>query len=285
MYYIISLISFGIGFVIGWHPTFESVRNYVTTGISFAILVGVITLVFKLWEILREEGRERSEKRKNHSKQLFTALQSLTADLYFEDGMFIPTSPNEKYLEEAKAHIESGYLKEAWEYYKKRDLSINNYNDIKAQDIFKKTTEKIIKELQQKSPSLIEWNGLGQPPIKYFRPENIFSCVRYIISHSYKQIFPFDNSIQIVLQNNQWLLSCKSVIVASDNKDELLAIKQIIIDDMKKAFDEDDFNVIKKCFNSAINNHDLFVEGIKTVIKEVENDIHLKGKCSICEKY
>lgn len=281
---LIALISFGVGFIVGWHPTFESVRNYVTTGISFAIVVGVITLVFKLWEILREGRRERLEKRKNHSKQLYTALHSLTVDLYFEDGMFIPTTQNEKYLEEAKAHIDSGYLKQAWEYNKRQEQSINNYN-LKAQDFFKITTEKIIKELRQKSPSLTEWSGLDQSPAKYFRPKNIFSCVRYIISHSYKQIFAFDDFIQIVLQNNQWHLFCNGDIATSDNKDELLAIKQIITDAIKKAFGENDFNLIKKHFNSATNNHDLFVQGMKTVIKEVENDIPLEGECSICKKF
>ncbi len=54
---LIALIFFGVGFIVGWHPTFETVRNFVITGLSLG-------LVFNMVGLFAEVFKERKEKKR-----------------------------------------------------------------------------------------------------------------------------------------------------------------------------------------------------------------------------
>lgn len=52
-YIAIGIISFGVGFLVGWHPAFESIWSRVATGLSVALvinMVGILTKIFTDWK-------------------------------------------------------------------------------------------------------------------------------------------------------------------------------------------------------------------------------------------
>lgn len=53
----IAFFFFGAGFIVGWHPTFESVRNFVINGLSFGVVIGVGGFLAKLYKDRRETKR------------------------------------------------------------------------------------------------------------------------------------------------------------------------------------------------------------------------------------
>ncbi len=287
---IIALIFFGFGIIVGYslygYPTFESIRNWIIGGLSAGIVIGVVTVGIKLVEFLKGWSIAKEAKHRNHSEEsLYPALQSFTAKLYFENGRFIPTISNDKYYLEAESHIESGYLKTAWEYKKKRDSFINIYNP-KFQDLSKAAAEKIIKCIRQKNPSLSAWNGRGNIPTKYYRPDFLHSDIEYIVAYSYKQTFDFDSSVYIEQYNKgQWRLRVGGVSAVSDSRDELLEIKQAFKVVLADVLIKEDFKKLMTCYGEIIHNHELFVKSINAILKDVENKIPLRGKCEICKKF
>jgi glutathione peroxidase-family protein len=58
---LIALIFFGVGFIVGWHPTFESVRNFVITGLSVGVLIEMGGFLRELYKEYREEKAKETE--------------------------------------------------------------------------------------------------------------------------------------------------------------------------------------------------------------------------------
>lgn len=59
---LIALTFFGVGFIVGWHPTFESVRNFIIGGISLGLVIEVVGLLRELFKERREERTKKREK-------------------------------------------------------------------------------------------------------------------------------------------------------------------------------------------------------------------------------
>lgn len=70
-----ALISFGIGFIMGWHPTFESVRNFVIGGLSLGLVIEVVGLLRELFKEHREERAKKIESQ-NEKRTIFGRLLS-----------------------------------------------------------------------------------------------------------------------------------------------------------------------------------------------------------------
>lgn len=73
-YLVVGLISFGFGVLVGWHPTFESVRSFIIGGISLGLVIEVVGLLRELFKERREENSKRCEilegYLRDHSKDL-----------------------------------------------------------------------------------------------------------------------------------------------------------------------------------------------------------------------
>ena len=59
----IAIFAFVAGFVVGWHPTFGSVRNFIIGGMSFGLVVEVVG-------VLRELFKERRDRRVKEREKL-----------------------------------------------------------------------------------------------------------------------------------------------------------------------------------------------------------------------
>ena len=249
--------------------------------------------------ILREWFRERTEKRKTHAKLLYPALQALANKINLGSlPIYLPIS-NEKWSEEADEHIKSGYFKEVWQYKIERDNLILIYNPM-VQDFAKSTTEKIKAKLAKKVPSLIEWNGNGKPPIKYFSPTYLSLDIESVVLQSYKQ--PFDIDRYCVIQRvgteptngeylksiladqygvGRWKLTINRDFAEGNNESEMLQVKQIVIAILKAALIGESFVKIKKCYEDIKSNDELFVNSVEVILKKIDNDIPLEGKCEL----
>ena len=149
-YITIILISFGFGVIVGYsahgYPTFENIKSFILTGLSVG---GALSLIIEGIGILRDYLKEKNEKLLSHSKLLvdknlkfrtntgiyFAHDNSLDLQIktefsydkleYNSDFDYLSDKP---YSYEVDAHLENGYLKEAWKHKKERDDYINKHN-------------------------------------------------------------------------------------------------------------------------------------------------------------
>ena len=174
------------------------------------------------------------------------------------------------------------------------------------------TKEEILKQIKKRNLSLIEWDGVGQAPINYFVPEYLFEDVGYVIRSSYERYFDIDKYCTISQNNDsnnsksttkgdilhnviisnypeycdiKWKLTINRSFAESSNKTDIEELKQIIKETLNVILAKDDFSRLKKYKNCAEREYSFFLSGIAEIIKNIENDIPLKGKCEICKKY
>lgn len=72
---LIALISFAVGLIVGWHPTFAGVRSFLIGGVGFGFIVQIIGIL-REW---RKEHREEQSKQiesENEKRRLFGNLLS-----------------------------------------------------------------------------------------------------------------------------------------------------------------------------------------------------------------
>lgn len=301
---IISLVFFGIGVIFGYiisgNSTLGQILSYVPIGL--AILGG-----FEVVSILREWFRERTEKRKTHAKLLYSSLQSLTNKIDLGTLPVQSNTPSQKYSKEVEEHLRSGYLKDSWDYKKERDNLILMYNPM-IDNFINNITGKIKTEINQKIPSLIEWNEEGQKPTKYFSMKYISLNVKGVILCSYNQMFEIGTFCHIIHDENRWKVYIDynlendlrfrlpiyqntidkflvfinaTSLSESDNESEMLLVKQIIITVLKSAFTGESYAKIKECYEGIKRNDELFVNSVEVILKKIDNDIPLKGKCTL----
>ena len=164
-----------------------------------------------------------------------------------------------------------------------------------------------MKEITERNLSLIEWNLEEPTPTNYFIPEYLFDDVENIVQSSYGRFFDIDRYCIISLNdtdlksiNNKGLLG--DIIIANyperfkrklkihhdfaeGDINDIETLKQIIKETIDSALKTDDFNALKRYKKDAMEEYDLFLKGINEIIKSVDNDSLLKGKCKICKEY
>lgn len=266
---------------------------------------------------INHEKKEKKEKKKlDHSKLLIDKELKFRTNTYIDfsddDNLElciketpIDTQTHENYSNEINTHLEKGYS-EVWKHKTECDSIINNHNNL-AKLFLDATKEEIIKKIEKRNLSLIEWNGKGQSPRKYFIPEYLFLDVEYIIHNSYFQYFNIEkycaieqSDISLNSKTNEdiltativeqypehfeWKLTINHKFAESDFND-IKELKQIIKAILNVALTKDDFNKLKKYKKDADMEHGLFKSGITEIIKNVDNDIPLNHECRICENY
>lgn len=291
---IYCIISFGFGFIFGYFVSgyFADILKLIVAGISAGLTIQAI-----------QTYKEIREKRLIHSKVLLdNNLKYRTkTDIFFEHDntlnlkvktkyslgkqedeleLSLPLSER-RYSKEVDAHLESGYFKDVWEHGTERDKLINEHNAM-AKGFLKDIIERIISEIEKTNPSLIEWDGMRQPPVKYFQPRNISYSVCYVSHGFYEQMFDLDKYYVIKPESDKWILATEYALAASDNQNEMQEIKQIIITTLNDVLAGEIFKALKRYYQDIKEKHDLYVNGISERIKEVENGIPLKGSCRFC---
>ncbi len=373
-YLVVGLISFLFGVIVGYsfhgYPTFESILKWIIGGLSFAI---VVPMTLEGVKMFFDTYKAKQAKLKHHSKnELYPAIQTLTDNL--EIGLFISSHiPDKKYSNEVYKHITDGYPDGADKLMKERNYAINRFNSMVHSFI-----ETIIKEIEtktkQKIPYLVEWNGVGQPPLKHFNTKIISEDAGDVIKKSYRQQFEVEEFWHIKSENGRWklyskpeYLFCWNDVPGKDNdrlmeflkkrfgvdwvekasvksddsntinltfKDNSLILKHnkeetkitLQIDDgrtdefimklengrlniynpsiVESDFDSDvkdakhviemvltnalmgeDFKKIVEYYRDVKYKHELFVSAINEILKYIDNDIYLKGKCEICKRF
>lgn len=289
---VISLISIGLGVIIGYllhgHPTFESIKNWIIAGVSFAVIIEVL-------QLLAEWFKERKEKLQRHSERL------VEKDIRFRTGTYIGFDDDhslklfvkekgarsfdapdyENYSKEVDAHLESGY-KKVWKHRQERDSLIINHN-VLAKLLLNTTKEKIKGEIEKKKTPLIEWNGTDQPqPKNYFIPERLSIDFGYAIHDSYERPYDIDQYCVVHGDNNRWELTINHEFAGSDNENEMEEIKQIIKDTFNDVIASEDFKKLRIYRKDSEREHSLYVSGINEIIKRVDNDNPLNGRCPMC---
>ena len=267
---------------------------------------------------INHEKKETKEKKKlDHSKLLIDKELKFRTNTFIDfsddDNLElciketpIDTQTHENYSNEINVHLEKGYS-EVWKHKTKCDSIINNHNNL-AKLFLDTTKEEIIKEIEKRNLSLIEWNGKGQSPRKYFIPEYLFLDVENIIQCSYfvsfniEEYFAINQSdINLNSKTNEDIIVTSTIIeqyperfkweliinhkFAESDFNDIKELKQIIKAILNVTFTKDDFSKLKKYKKDAKREHDLFKNGIIDIIKNVDNDIPLKEKCRRCENY
>lgn len=79
----IALIFFLVGFVVGWHPTFSSVKNFIMGGSLAGLVFQLVGMVREIFKEHREESAKRVE-HKNEKKRISMLLISEIDDIQNE---------------------------------------------------------------------------------------------------------------------------------------------------------------------------------------------------------
>ncbi len=198
--------------------------------------------------ITREEESKQRKKTeqelKIHAKLLKPALQQFSTRLVLKNRLFVLPILNDRYSVEAESHLKYGY-EETWKYKENRDSQIISYNS-KFQDFSKTVTEKIINLSKQKNLSFGAW-------------DMVHSDIEITVENSYTRTFDFDSSI---FKNYS-----------------SLEMKQVIKGVLDEVLIKEEFKNLKTCYDDIWRNHNLFVNSIDMILKKIDNDKPLEGKC------
>ena len=319
-YYFIIGFCFGLAIIVEYLISGHSILRYITNLVPSALVILVVGGVAKFIGVdgiiyVREYLEERNEKKRDHSQKLVDKkLKSITnthvssydksLELYI-NGQRSSGKTYDDYSIEIKTHLEKGYS-EILAHKTKCNSIIDNHNNL-AKLFLDFTNGKILKEVNERNLSLIKWNLEEPTPINYFIPEYLFADVEDIIKSSYERFFDIDrycvislNDIDLKSYNNNNLLV--NIIIdsyperfkrklkihhhfAEGDMNDIKTLKQIIKEIVVDALKNDDFNTLRKYKTDAVNEYNLFLNGIHEIIKSVENGTPLEGKCNICEKY
>jgi len=303
--WVLAVIIIGEGLIFLYRGDLLDLKMFIT------LLIVEMIVAFLVWKIKQNE-KTKNEKL-SHSKKLVDNELKLRTDTYvgFYDNDSLklcikrlkPSDQTyEDYSKEIDAHLEDEYY-EVWNHKKECDSFISKHNDL-AKRLLDTTKEEILKEINKRNLSLTEWDERGKSPINYFIPKYLFLDVAYVIQSSYERLYdidqhcvigPSDNSLKpntnrdilndtIVAQypeHFKWKLTINRYFAEGDIND-IEKLKQIIKGTLNNALRKDDFIELRIYKKNAEEEHGLFLNGIIEIIKSVENDIPLKGKCKIC---
>lgn len=252
-----------------------------------------------LAKAITEESEKQNEKEAlvEHSKILVNKNLQFRINTYvgfthqYGLNLCVEGKPNEvdtpeyrKYLREVDNHLESGYWEDVWKYGVERDSFVNDHNCI-AQTFLENTIKEIIREAKKKIPSLIEWDGDGQPPsIKYFIPQYLAFDVGYVLQYSYERTFNIDEYCIVKQEGDRWNISINRIFAESDNKDDMEQFKLTIKTVLNSSHIKGNVRKLSKIRAKAREKHVIYKNGITEIIKSVENRIPLNGRCKICDE-
>jgi hypothetical protein len=282
---LIGLIFLIIGFIIGLHPAFESIQN-IATGISFAIVLGLVGLAFKLSELIRALNAKKEERKRTHVNESLKPELEIMAEskidfaddlkLYIHSKRVINSDIPAKrdYSKEIEAHLLE--YKNAYKLKKEREINIEEYNKI-IQPLLAAVSEKIINTFKQKSPLIAKWSRVqaesNTSPMESNDPKTILKEVRRIIRFHlspphfppllyqlYKTEGEIESGWHLHFEGNQWKLIANFFVIESRTETEITEIKQAIDTVLKEVSTEQKFNNIIKYYKCAIYSHKLFME-------------------------
>lgn len=279
------------GYWILEYPTIVDILKLVIAGISAGLTIQAIQTYKEIKEkylihskVLLDNNlkfRTKTDIFFKHDNTLDLQIKNSYPFSTIEDkSLSLPIS-DRRYSNEVDAHLKSGYLKEVWENGTSRDRLIHEHNAM-ARDFLNKVVKRIISEIREKNPSLIEWDK-PNPPIKYFQPKYISNSTYNVIQGFYEHTFDLDKTYNVRL-DNKWILCTDYTLAASDNENEMQEVKQIIIDVLNGVLSDEDFRELRRNRENIKEKHNLYVNGIDKRIMEVENGIPLKGHCRFCPK-
>lgn len=240
--------------------------------------------------------REKQEKEKlEYSKTLVNENLSFRAntkigfdfvecDLRLQIKDLPTTEDYTMYSDDIDAYLKSGY-ENVWGIYENIESLIKQH-DAKAQQFAIDLKSKIMSELKQKIPKIMEWNTVGKPPAKYFT-EHLLNQVVCSVIWFYEHPIDKDrihNVFIVVYRNNRWQIDRDYLLFGSDNEIETREIQQMIIETIDTALRSKDFSNLKDCFENVEAEHERFVKEIRKIIKDVKRGIPLKGECETDKK-
>lgn len=69
-HYIVVIISFALGFTMGWHPSFEAVRGFIINGLPLGLVLVFLGVVINMVGLLQQWYKQKQEERRNHTNAL-----------------------------------------------------------------------------------------------------------------------------------------------------------------------------------------------------------------------
>jgi hypothetical protein len=290
-YVLIGLVFFGVGFLVGWCPTFEIVKNYVIGGLSIGAVIEVGGLLFGIY-------KERTQQKLIHSEILINKNLRVIADKQInyankhKFGLDIQVLPETQddiiYSKDINSHlIEYPKVKSILN---KRDWLIKEHNE-QSNSFLEELHNKISNKFKQIIPD--KWDSIysSQSEPSHYQTRDFDTQVIEIIKHVQffnETIYPLPrNPLSFSISRegtNKWKLSFINPLVVSDNIEELNELKKWIENTFNDSIKGVIFNKLKKYSVDIIDEHKRFIEEIFTIIKRVEYGIPLNGSCETCQK-
>lgn len=306
-YLIVGLISFGFGVLVGWHPTFESVRSFIVGGLSLGLVIEMGGFLREWFKERKEENSKRCEilegYLRDHSKDLVNDVfkkwfePSLAVRLMGRDLPIIAqTSLEEAHYEtHSKSRIEDYIELYNLEYNKQAIEHIKEYNIwsiwLECENLSKTYLEKAIKIAEgiEKKVSATtiqekfnEWDGNGtNPPTCYILRNTVYAIYqeanRFMIRGEFYGLFKKEpeqgffsvGSGQLYAKSSDESFADEFIkIVYEIAKDKTLIEQLKLLDAEKKIID----NKVEK-----------FKQGLRDIIDDFGMGHYiLKGTCSRC---
>ncbi|HEY9207297.1 MAG TPA: hypothetical protein VIO58_15410 [Candidatus Methanoperedens sp.] len=259
-----ALISFGIGFITGWHPTFEGVRSFVIGGLSLGLVVEVVGILREIFKEHREERAKKREKLEGYIHEHNKKLVDVYIKPWYEDKTL--SYANEPFAIE---HLQIGYsdiLKLRQEY-----VALNNE--------VAKEEHRIKEYIKNKLAPHVPQFGFSRD----FTVENIEQIIYDTIKDfSKKGVIP-DNYIAN--------LSLFGYRVVEDNNEKYLMDKKEtfrrgIESIIKDKIPYDMFERITKNRTASNKKIHEFYQGLKQIVHDFdERHIELEGTCKDCKEW
>lgn len=273
-----ALIFFGMGFVVGRHPTFASVQNFIIAGVSLGLVVNVVRL---LAEWFKERTEERVKKHEKLEEYVHKHNQKLVATVIKPWYECKPMSAaHEPFVIE---HLQTEYA-DVWKLKQEYNILKNHLSDEKS------TIEEYIKnKLEEEAPPNFEQDiSIANPGVLVGRitlddvEDLIYKTVE---KFSKKEGIP-DNyklrpqyygrfGIEVVIYDNEKDLLEKMesfwILVETIIKDRILYEK---------------FETTNKTRKLSYKRLDEFYQELKIIEHDfTERHVELKGTCGVCKDW
>lgn len=281
-YYLIILVSFGIGLYFGWHPSNDSVRQYITTvALPIGATGGGLAVVFKLWDWIEKQNIEKEKTKLDYSRKLVeTVLNPLSVteiDFDIQNTLHIgivglpSTSEYKRYSNEVNTCLKE--YKEIQKLIRNKDELIEKHNN-KSQVFFDKLTSEILSIIEPRIP--IEWESSNPTDSKrYFVRKSIESALVKSIRKNYGTY----ESIPLTVKENRLYYDLSIYWVTSDDEKQLTEIKEMIELKFDVNIKSSDFIQLKNCYKHIKEDiHENYKKEINNIIIEsVDKNKSLKG--------
>lgn len=273
-----ALIFFGVGFVVGRHPTFASVQNFIIAGVSLGLVVNVVGLLAEWFKERKEERVKKHEKLEEYVHKHNQKLVDTVIKPWYK-GEFV-SAENEPFSIE---HLQTGYA-DVWELKQEYNILKNHLSD--EETIIK---EYIKSKLEEGVPPNLEQDiSIVNPSVLVGRfaldnVENfIYETAREV---SKKQGIPVNYKLH--LQN----MRRDDIEVLIDDKDKDLLEKMesfwILVETIiKDRILYEKFETSNKTRKLSYKRLDEFYQELKTIEHDfIERHVELNGTCKTCKEW